>query len=89
LKDPHFRADFQALVEKTHKQVDHTDPDWEVWDTFKTRIKNLIIAHSMRLSVNRKIHTAQLLKRLNFLHEINETQPGCANDEIDKVTVEL
>jgi hypothetical protein len=65
------------------------DPDWEVWYTFKTRTRNLIITHSTRLSVNRKIHTAHLLRRLNFFHKINDTQPGCASNKIDKITVEL
>jgi SepF-like predicted cell division protein (DUF552 family) len=39
--------------------------------------------------VNRQVHTAHLLKRLNFLYEIEAQKEGVAKDEINQVTADL
>jgi SepF-like predicted cell division protein (DUF552 family) len=56
---------------------------------FKSRVKALILNHATRISVNRQVHTAQLLKRLNFLYEIEAQKEGVAKDEINQVTADL
>jgi hypothetical protein len=58
LHDPHFRDDLSALINRVS------------WEEFKTKVKALVLTHATRISVNRQVHTAKLLKRLNFLYEI-------------------
>jgi hypothetical protein len=78
LEDVHLRDDLFALFESFRHESEINTPKWEVWDPFKIKVKKLIITHSVRLSVNRKIKQSQFLNTLNFLHEIEIQQPGCA-----------
>jgi hypothetical protein len=89
LKDPHFKDDLYALIEKTYSHLHDNSPTWEIWELSKQSAKRLIINHATRLSVNRQVRTAQLLHRLNFLYEIDSSQEGVARDEINKVNAEL
>jgi hypothetical protein len=89
LEDVHFRDDLFALFETFRLESENNTPNWEVWDSFKSKVKNLIISHSVRLSVNRKIKQSQLLNTLNFLHEIEVQKPGCATSQIAQAEAEL
>jgi SepF-like predicted cell division protein (DUF552 family) len=60
-----------------------------VWEDFKIKAKTLVLTHATRISVNRQVHTAQLLKRLNFLYEIEAQKEGVAKEEISKVNADL
>jgi hypothetical protein len=89
LDDVHLRDDLFALFESFRHETEINTPNWGVWDSFKIKAKKLIITHSVRLSVNRKIKQSQLLTTLNFLHEIETQQPGCATTQIAQTEAEL
>jgi SepF-like predicted cell division protein (DUF552 family) len=89
LHDPYFRDDLFALINRFSSENDNNNLTWNVWENFKSRVKALILNHTTRISVNRQVHTAHLLKRLNFLHEIEAQKEGVAKDEINQVTADL
>jgi hypothetical protein len=89
LHDPHFRDDFFALTDRISATLDDINPTWETWEEFKLKAKTLILTHATRVSVNRQVQTALLLKRLNFLYEIEAQQEGLAKDEINKINADL
>jgi hypothetical protein len=89
LHDPHFRDDFFALTDRISATLDDINPTWEIWEDFKLKVKTLILTHATRVSVNRQVQTAHLVKRLNFLYEIEAQQEGVAKDEISKVNADL
>jgi exonuclease III len=89
LKDPYFRDDLLALIDIFSSECNNTNLTWVTWETFKTRVKTLLINHATRISVNRQVNTAQLLHRLNFLFEIEAQKEGVAKDEINRVTADL
>jgi hypothetical protein len=89
LQDRHLRDDLLALIDRTLNHPPDSYLSWGIWEDFKIKAKDLIIAHSTRLSVNRQTRTAQLLKRLNFLYEIEAQKAGAAQNEIINTNGEL
>jgi hypothetical protein len=89
LHDPYFRDDLLALIDGFLSEGDNSTLTWNVWETFKSRVKTLVLTHATRISVNRQVRTANLLKRLNFLYEIEAQKEGVAKDEINQVTADL